>query len=64
MTFPSDKLNMERMGREYICINPNHETLTVYTFEQIPKCPICDNVMARVLKSPLTGESVKTSREE
>lgn len=52
MTSPSDDLiNDERMRREVMCLNPNHNTLQVLTWLRKPMCPICGFQMVTVVKS-------------
>lgn len=52
MTSPSDSLiNLDRMKRFVICLNPDHVTLEVFTWLSQPKCPICGNSMVTVIKS-------------
>ena len=57
-------INYERTGRQVICVNPTHPTITVFTKETQPKCPICTNVMVNLIKSALTGEVIDTPREK
>lgn len=65
MISPFDSLiNFERMDRQVICLNPTHDTITMHSIETQPKCPICDNVMVRVIKSALTNEIIDTPREK
>lgn len=67
MTSPSEGkpslINIERMNRQVICINPTHDTVTLNTTETQPKCPICDNVMVTVVKSMLADVPLDTDKE-
>lgn len=68
MTSPSDPkpslINLDRMKRTVVCINPTHNTVTFDTMSIEPRCPICENLMVTVVKSALSGEIIDTPREE
>lgn len=44
-------INPERIKREVICLNPNHEILKVFTWLVRPSCPICGFEMINIVKS-------------
>lgn len=46
----SDIINKERIGRNVICINPDHDTIIMYTKAKLPKCPYCNNLMVHLIK--------------
>jgi hypothetical protein len=60
-----DLINYERMFRDVVCINPEHdEVIVINTNEIKPRCPACDNLMVVVVRSALTKEVIKTPREK